>query len=244
MDVIPSSDNPGDNSVPERGRLSFLHSVFGWLSGRSERPRSDPVCDVDAYFSAVGAGQAALPSAPGVASQESGGRSQEPGIRGLTASGKPPSPLAAAYARSAESTRPPPLPSPSPTAQWKVVEPAASSDPVAHQECRFARRSESWSLIGASIRGKLHAHHGVWRDDAFAWGTTQDWTCIAVADGAGSASLSRVGARVACDEGVRALTEALGDFRLGPESTPSQEDLQRLRGVGQRGPACPGQHRW
>ena len=35
-----------------------------------------------------------------------------------------------------------------------------------------------------------------------------DWTVIALSDGAGASRLSRVGARIACDEGVKALAGA------------------------------------
>ncbi len=64
-----------------------------------------------------------------------------------------------------------------------------------HEEWRAAACGPAWNLLGASVRGKLHAHQAQWRDDAFAWQQAGDWTCIAVADGAGSAPLSRVGSR-------------------------------------------------
>ncbi len=75
-------------------------------------------------------------------------------------------------------------------------------------------------LLLASRRGRLHAHRGDHREDAMAWRTGSAGWCVAVADGAGSAVYSRVGAHVAVHvvvhEALRALqygntlTAALG----------------------------------
>jgi hypothetical protein len=107
------------------------------------------------------------------------------------------------------SDQPPPLPPPVPV--WKVQEPPESADPVPHQEAKLEQPLKHWALIGASVRGKQHAHHGTWRDDSFAWGSSGSWTFMAVSDGAGSAELARVGARVACEAAVKTLADALKD---------------------------------
>jgi serine/threonine protein phosphatase PrpC len=68
-------------------------------------------------------------------------------------------------------------------------------------------------LLLASRRGRLHAHRGDHREDAVAWRTSAAGWCVAVADGAGSAVHSRVGAHVAAHvvvhEALRRLTQGL-----------------------------------
>ncbi len=56
------------------------------------------------------------------------------------------------------------------------------------------------TVIGASRRGRSHAHTGTYRDDDFsmAWLPENAWYVLTVADGAGSARFSRQGSRVAC----------------------------------------------
>jgi hypothetical protein len=166
--------------------------------------------------------------------------------------------LAAAYAQPAN---PRAIPAVNPAApQWQTREPTDRSDPVPHQCCLAVPRNELWSLLAASVRGRLHAHQALWRDDSFAWTATgnasergglrppvqadtgglrpprsprgaSDWTCLAVADGAGSASLSRIGSHLACVAGVKALAEALGGVRFHPtgDGTPPREELHRVR---------------
>ena len=58
-------------------------------------------------------------------------------------------------------------------------------------------RAGPWHVVAASRRGRLHAHRGEYREDAIAVRTFADGWCGAVADGAGSATWSRVGAAVA-----------------------------------------------
>ncbi len=55
----------------------------------------------------------------------------------------------------------------------------------------------AWSVIAASRRGRLHAHRGDHREDAIAMRRIESGWCGAVADGAGSAPWSRIGAAVA-----------------------------------------------
>ncbi len=141
-----------------------------------------------------------------------------PNALGARRSTRPPLPLADAYARPGRSRSPGPPPA---QAEWTVREPADRSDPVPHEECLFAHRDGPWRLLAASVRGKYHAHAALWRDDAFAWGSVGPWTVLAVADGAGSAPLSRVAAAVACAEGVRALREKTADLPPDPEATES-----------------------
>jgi hypothetical protein len=131
----------------------------------------------------------------------------------------------------ASKTEPPaPPPSPPPAPVWKVLEPEDKSDPVEHQVCELRSR-DGWTIVAASVRGKLHAHKAMWRDDAYAFDWVDDWTVTALSDGAGSARLARVGARIACDEALKYMKEVLAGYRLTPGAadTPEQADLDRVR---------------
>ncbi len=142
------------------------------------------------------------------------GAAGPPNVLGQRRSRRPLLPLAEAYARrkAPKTAGPPPA-----QAEWTVREPGLP-DPKQHAECVFAAREGPWRLLAASVRGKYHAHAALWRDDAFAWGAAGPWTILAVADGAGSAPMSRVAAGVACAEGVRALKEKTADIPAETES--------------------------
>jgi serine/threonine protein phosphatase PrpC len=60
-------------------------------------------------------------------------------------------------------------------------------------------------MVGASRRGRLHEHEGTFREDAFAIEAAAGWWLVAVADGAGSHHLSRVGSKVAVKTAVQAM---------------------------------------
>ena len=53
-----------------------------------------------------------------------------------------------------------------------------------------------WTALGASVRGRSHGHRGEYRDDALAAVSRNGLLILAVADGAGSSALSRIGAAV------------------------------------------------
>lgn len=57
-------------------------------------------------------------------------------------------------------------------------------------------RAAPWHVLGASVRGRSHAHRGEHRDDAIALLAADDVLLLAVADGAGSSALGRIGAAV------------------------------------------------
>jgi len=57
-------------------------------------------------------------------------------------------------------------------------------------------RAAGWQVTGAGVRGRSHAHRGEHRDDALAIASRDDVLVLAVADGAGSSALSRIGAAV------------------------------------------------
>jgi hypothetical protein len=69
----------------------------------------------------------------------------------------------------------------------------------------------AWKVVGASIIGAGHQTTSRPCQDVHAWRPVRDdWVVIAVADGAGSAPLSEVGARTAVDCAIVRLGERLG----------------------------------
>ncbi len=100
-------------------------------------------------------------------------------------------------------------------AKWRVLEPVDRSDATEHLRAAHITGATGWKMIGASRRGKLHAHEGTYRDDEFAFGTRDDWNLIAVADGAGSHKLSRVGARISTEAAITAMRASLANFGMG-----------------------------
>lgn len=82
---------------------------------------------------------------------------------------------------------------------------------------------EGLRMFAASKRGRSHAKAGGFREDDFALATHGAWHIAAVADGAGSARLSRRGSRLAVETVTRELPAML-DEHLGADF------------------ACPGDH--
>jgi hypothetical protein len=80
-------------------------------------------------------------------------------------------------------------------------------------------------VTAASVRGPEHAVEGQPRQDACAWRVDGDRLVVAVADGAGSAPLSREGARVCSATVVDALFAA-GAPVLDDEEEPAREAIE------------------
>ena len=70
---------------------------------------------------------------------------------------------------------------------------------------------EGRKIIGASIRGRSHAHEGLARDDDFGFLVTENckWKIVVVSDGAGSAKFSRRGSELVCDRVIKYCKEIL-----------------------------------
>lgn len=79
------------------------------------------------------------------------------------------------------------------------------------------------NIVAASQRGRSHAHEGKPRDDHFsiAYDETSGWHILAVADGAGSATFSREGSRIACESVRSYCLEALADA-----NNPFEQSMQ------------------
>ncbi len=117
-------------------------------------------------------------------------------------------------------------------AKWRVIEPTDRSDAVDHLAAQQMAGVAGWQMIGASRRGKLHAHEGSYREDAFALGMHHGWHLIAVADGAGSCRLSRVGARVACAGAIDGLKAGLNRFWNGAKDDLGATMLRQVIRAG------------
>ena len=74
-------------------------------------------------------------------------------------------------------------------------------------------QSDRYVLVGASRRGRSHAHEGICRDDDFCLTDSNraGWRVIAVSDGAGSSKYSREGSRIAAETSSDLLSAALDD---------------------------------
>ena len=90
---------------------------------------------------------------------------------------------------------------PDPKSLWKDLEsdkkdPFWKEDNVAVSDVFLDK-----NLVIASKRGRSHANVGSFRDDDFAFKNINEtgWSVIAVSDGAGSATLSRQGSKLACE---------------------------------------------
>lgn len=99
---------------------------------------------------------------------------------------------------------------PDPKSLWKKL-PSDKNDPYfkPDEDIGHAQASGGRTMIAASRRGRSHEHTGAFRDDDFFLGMADGWDILAVADGAGSAKLSRRGAQIAVSTAVETLQNSL-----------------------------------
>jgi Protein phosphatase 2C len=90
--------------------------------------------------------------------------------------------------------------------EWRTPAPGASDADVVTETIAPG----PWTVLAGSRRGRLHAHRGDHREDAVALRVTNTGWCGAVADGAGSAPWSRIGAAVATHTFCAAFAAATG----------------------------------
>jgi len=105
---------------------------------------------------------------------------------------------------------------PAQPAEWQVKEPTEEKDRTAHTQNQTLNAGD-WYICGASRRGKLHENEATFREDAFAVQYAGGWILVAVADGAGSHHLSRVGSNLSVKVAIEMLTDKV-------TNKPPQED--------------------
>ena len=225
---LPPSHGPSDPATTGSAHSAQSEAKPSPLT--DELVSEPPVPPADVSQAGVDASQAEGPpdqQSPAHPGESADAGEQAPGA--VTAGDEEPAslePEAPAPEAAPAAAAPPPRP------EWKVLEPEDRSDPVDHEVCQPPTRlGDDWMIMAASVRGKLHAHKALWRDDAYAFDRVDDWTIMAVSDGAGSAKLSRVGARIACDKSVQALALLLSGYSLkevGGE-VPSASNLEQVR---------------
>jgi serine/threonine protein phosphatase PrpC len=97
---------------------------------------------------------------------------------------------------------------PDPRSLWKNLE-SDKNDPYWKEDnvTIFGSLGDRHLLV-SSIRGRSHANVGSCREDDFAFEDLDNgWSIIVVADGAGSAKLSRKGSQIACYEAIEFFKE-------------------------------------
>lgn len=100
---------------------------------------------------------------------------------------------------------------PDPRSLWKNL-PSERSDPFWKPDSDGQWISNGpLAVVGASLRGRSHAHVGSFRDDDLAmdWMPEVSWYSLIVVDGAGSAQYSRRGSQIACQTVKAHLRENL-----------------------------------
>lgn len=92
------------------------------------------------------------------------------------------------------------LVNPDPRSLWKDLPSDKNDQYYKSDTSESFDKIGSVRIVGASIRGRSHAHEGKFRDDDFSaeYLAEAGWYVISVADGAGSASYSRKGSQIAC----------------------------------------------
>lgn len=111
-----------------------------------------------------------------------------------------------------------------PRSLWQVNEPAASQPyPKAHTAQQLINTAQ-FRLAAASRRGRSHEHAGSFRDDDYFIANIEHtaWSVMIVADGAGSASYSREGSRLAVQTTGQVLADYIANQHLQLDQQLSQ----------------------
>jgi hypothetical protein len=164
----------------------------------------------------------------GAAQMEIGKRPQPPGTPA-----HPPSPLKAQYAARPANTVDGPAPAAANAGQWKYLPVPAGPDAYEEYLPATGKSPEGYHIVAGRVRGKKHKHEGTNCDDWFEFASADPWTVIAVSDGAGSAVLSRVGARASCEAAVALLRERLAGRPVTERDAWTAETFRRDDATGE-----------
>lgn len=95
---------------------------------------------------------------------------------------------------------------------WKKI-PSDQTADLAIRDEAFETQTAHAFIVAASKRGRSHAQEGKYRDDHFRIKADVEtgWHILVVADGAGSAELSRIGSKIACDTVIELLPDLLSE---------------------------------
>ncbi len=98
---------------------------------------------------------------------------------------------------------------PDPKSLWKNLESNRNDPYWKEDEVTLFEPLADRHILVSSKRGRSHANVGSFREDDFAFSSLDDgWCVVVVSDGAGSASHSRKGSAIACNETVAFFKEA------------------------------------
>lgn len=98
-----------------------------------------------------------------------------------------------------------PVPEPLKPATWGIKDPTEPWCPASlendigfkvdykHDDKWLQDFGSGWKIAAATKRGRMHAHHGTFREDALGGVTNKSFTFCVVCDGAGGSKLSRIG---------------------------------------------------
>jgi len=115
---------------------------------------------------------------------------------------------------------------PDPKTMWKDV---PSKQNIKKDNEYFSKVLADRLVIAASRRGNSHANDGTPKDDHFLIREHEEWICSIVADGAGSASHSHIGSKVACEAIAGNLTEGISNQMNDFEELIKQKDEKLLK---------------
>lgn len=102
---------------------------------------------------------------------------------------------------------------PDPKSLWKNLEPEASLPHRKNHEASKQILTENFRIVAASRRGRSHAHEAKFREDDFEILACENgWHILIVADGAGSAALSREGSRLACQTAIEFVEKSIAEL--------------------------------
>lgn len=100
---------------------------------------------------------------------------------------------------------------PDPSQLWRERDPDDTAHPRKEHQKSGRCQAQYFDLLGASLRGRSHAHNGGFREDDMAISVHGNWFVMVVADGAGSAKLSRRGSELAVGVMKDALARAIAE---------------------------------